>query len=145
MRLSKSFTFHELIRSQVASRKGIDNTPPEWAIKNLRFLAEHHLQPIRDHFNAPVIVSSGYRCEQLNKEIGGSITSGHMQGLCADYTVSGYSCYEAAKIIADMGLEFDQLILEGTWIHGGVRPPSRQQILTARFGRETTYLQGLHA
>jgi uncharacterized protein YcbK (DUF882 family) len=77
IQLSKNFLLSEFARSQTASRHKIDNTPSNRAIENLRLLCEKVLQPIRDSYKSPVIISSGYRCRQLNKLIGGAAGSQH--------------------------------------------------------------------
>jgi len=71
----------------------------------------------------PVVVHSGYRCPGLNAEVGGSVTSQHMQGQAADFHVIGLSLEAVWGLIRCSGLPFGQLILEGwvtgapTWIH----------------------------
>ena len=61
MRLSQNFTLAELIKSQTAERKSINNNPNEDNIENLQRLCDHVLQPVRDHFGKVVSVSSGFR------------------------------------------------------------------------------------
>ncbi len=80
MELSKSFTLNELTKSQEALRLGIDNTPNDEHIENLKILCENILQPIRDFYGMPVSVSSGYRSAELCKAIGSSSTSQHTRG-----------------------------------------------------------------
>ena len=88
MNLSKNFSVDELIKSQTAERKGIDNTPNADALYNLRLLAENILQPIRDKFGA-FIVSSGYRSTALCEAIGSKPTSQHAFGQAGDFEVPG--------------------------------------------------------
>lgn len=124
MRLSKNFHLHEFIKSQTASRIGIDNTPPPDVIENLKYLCENLLQPIRDIVGV-INVSSGYRSQKLNTIIGGSPTSQHMTGNAVDFESVKYSNIELGKIIENSGLIFDQLIYEfvkksspySGWIH----------------------------
>lgn len=122
--LSPNFHLSELIRSQTASRYGISNTPDERAIANLRLLCQEVLQPVRDHFQQPVVISSGYRSPALNTRIGGSKTSHHCRGMAADFEIPGITNYEVAKWIAT-NLQYTQLILEfwtggnSGWIHVG--------------------------
>ena len=123
MQLSKNFPLKELIRSQTATRKGIDNFPPDYYLQNLEVLALKLLQPVRDEFGT-TNVSSGFRSFDLNVAIGGSQNSQHSKGEAADFECPEYSNYEVAKWIAN-NLSFDQLILEGFdeenpydgWIH----------------------------
>jgi len=84
MALTKNFTLQELTKSATATRLKIDNTPSQRIIKNLTELATKVLQPIRDKYGKPIIVTSGYRCEQLNKAVGGVTFSQHCQGQAAD-------------------------------------------------------------
>lgn len=123
-RLSKNFTLAELTKSSTAARYGINNVPTDpTVLKNLENVAKYILQPVRDHFGRPVIVSSGYRSPILNRKINGSSTSEHMSGKAADFEIYGISNKKVATWIAH-NLEFNQLILEfwdgtanGGWIH----------------------------
>lgn len=83
-KLSKNFTYEELVKSATASRLKIDNTPNKEQHDNLKKLAETVLQPIRDKYGKPLIVSSGFRCEKLNKAVGGAKSSQHCKGEAAD-------------------------------------------------------------
>ena len=124
MRLSPNFTLKELIKSQTAERKGINNNPNEDNIENLQRLCEHILQPVRDHYGKVVSVSSGFRSPELCVAIGSSTTSQHASGQAADFEIYGVSNKELADYIAD-NLDFDQLILEywkpeepnSGWVH----------------------------
>lgn len=125
MRLSKNLNLKEAIKSNTASRLGIDNTPEQWEINNLRAVAENVFQPIRDHFGVPIGVSSGYRCKKLNKAIGGSKYSQHMIGEALDLDADIYGKVTNAEIfnyIKD-NLEWDQMIWEfgddeePNWVH----------------------------
>ena len=83
-KLSKNFTYEELVKSTTATRLKINNTPNKEQHDNLKKLAETVLQPIRDKYGKPLIVSSGFRCEKLNKAVGGAKTSQHCKGEAAD-------------------------------------------------------------
>ena len=78
MKLTANITLDELTKSQVAERKGINNNPSPEQIENLKALAVNVLQPIRSHYDKPLIISSGFRCAQLCVEIGSSINSQHV-------------------------------------------------------------------
>ena len=82
--LSKNFKLSELTRSATASRLGIDNTPSPQVLSRLKTLCETVLQPIRDKYKKPIIVSSGYRNQIVNKAVGGVSTSDHLYGCAAD-------------------------------------------------------------
>ena len=83
-RLSRHFTLAELVRSSIAVRNGIDNTPPPQAVAMLKRLANEVLEPIRRAVDRPVHVTSGYRCFSLNSMVGGALNSAHMAGGAAD-------------------------------------------------------------
>ena len=78
MNLTRNFTLSELTKSDTAIRKGINNNPSPEQIENLKALAVNVLQPVRSHFDKPLIISSGFRCAQLCLEIGSSINSQHV-------------------------------------------------------------------
>ena len=69
MQLSKNFSLAEMTKSQTAIRMGMSNNPSEGEVENLRLLCERVLQPVRDHFNHTVTISSGYRNEILSQKI----------------------------------------------------------------------------
>lgn len=75
MNLSKHFTLDEFIKSRTAVRLGIENFPTSEHLENLRDLVEQILEPLRVHYGRPVIITSGYRCEALNKAVGGAKNS----------------------------------------------------------------------
>ena len=127
MKLTANITLDELTKSQTAERKGINNNPSPQQIENLKALAVNILQPIRSHFDKPLIISSGFRCAQLCIEIGSKITSQHVADddcAAADFEIPGVDYRELAIWIKNE-LEFDQLILEfyrdneptSGWIH----------------------------
>ena len=124
MKLSANFQLSELVKSQVAERKGISNNPSPAHIDNLKALCVNVLQPIRSQFESPVVISSGYRSAELCIAIGSSIKSQHTEGKAADIEVVGIDNKELAEWIKHT-LEFDQLILEfyrdgepdSGWIH----------------------------
>ena len=89
MKLSKNLSLGEVIKSNTAIRRGIDNTPTDAHIENLKYLAEKVFQPIREHFGCPIFVSSGYRSKGLNEAIGGSQRSFHSHGCALDLDMDG--------------------------------------------------------
>ena len=139
MSLSANFSLEELTKSQTATRKGIDNTPTPEHQDNLKSLCTHVLQPIRDHFDRVVTVSSGYRSPELCIAIGSKITSQHAKGQAADFEIFGVSNKELADYI-NQNLDYDQLILEywkesdpnSGWVHCSFKTESnRKQYLKA--------------
>lgn len=125
MQLTPHFTLEELTRSATAEQRGIDNTPNEEVVENLQRLARNVLEPARQKFGAPIIVSSGYRCGELNKAVGGKPTSQHLHGEAADLQVKGVRNLSKLYRILD-DIPHDQLLFEtngnGTkWIHVSFR------------------------
>ena len=159
MQLSKNLALAEVTRSETAKRRGISNMPTPEHIENFKKLAEKVFQPIRDHFGAPIRISSGYRSAALNKAIGGAgktvngvyvPSSQHCTGEAIDIDMDGTAITNAAifNFIKD-NLEFDQLIWEfGTdsnpdWVHVSYESTGKQrkQILKAKkSGGKTTYV-----
>jgi hypothetical protein len=135
MNLTEHFTLEELIRSDYATRKYIDNRPDADILENLKILAQG-LERIRRILCVPLIISSGYRCPKLNTAIGGSRSSAHMQGLAADFTAPAYGDpteVVAALIERKSDINYDQVILEfpdrGGWVHVGFADSPRGQAL----------------
>ena len=127
MRLTRNFTYEELCRSDVAKRRGINNRPrtkeeEKRVIENLKALCMEGLQPLRDFLGKPVVISSGYRCAELNKAVGGVRNSQHMKGEAADIHVENTEhLLKIMHFIMDE-TDFDQVIWErnraGTqWVH----------------------------
>ena len=102
MKLSNNFTLEELIKSETAIRRGINNTPSSSVVENLQQLVTNVLQPIRDKFG-PITVTSGYRSAQLNVAIGGSATSDHVLGMAADIGVQGAEAYRVLALACKHG------------------------------------------
>ena len=99
MKLSKNFSLSELTKSQTATRKGISNEPSTEHVENLIHLAESVLQPVRDHFGKPVMISSGYRSPELCEAIGSSSKSQHAKGEAADFEIPGVDNMQLAMWI----------------------------------------------
>ena len=118
MRLTKNFTLEELTFSETAARKDIDNTIPEEYMSNVQKLAEG-LQDVRNLLDKPILISSGYRCLELNTLLGSKPTSAHTRALAADFISPGYgSVEEVMEAIVNSDIQYDQCILEfGRWIH----------------------------
>ena len=128
----KYFTIKELCQSSTATQKGIDNTPNSEIVNNLTQLVDNILDPLRKEYGKPIKVNSGYRCDALNKAVGGSKTSYHRFGLAADITAGSKSENKKLFILAQkLNLPFDQLIDEKgySWIHISFSTKPRKQIL----------------
>lgn len=123
--LSQHFTLEEFVRSDVAIRKGIYNSPPADVLENLRVLAAK-LETVRAVLGRPVLVTSGYRSEELNTAIGGSKVSKHMTGFAVDFECPAFGTpqmvFDELRKYKDL-LGYDQLILEfppDGWVHFGL-------------------------
>lgn len=133
LRLSDHFTLAEMTHSQTAVRSGLDNTPDEVTVQNLRQLVEHVLEPLRLYLGKPVLISSGYRSKAVNAAIGGAASSQHCLGQAADIQVHTLTVANLAQTIRQLGLPYDQLIDEfGDWVHVSYGPRQRREALIAR-------------
>lgn len=149
MQLSRNFSLEELTVSQTAVRAGLLNNPSQTAQNNLRITAAL-LEQVRIVLRSrPITVTSGFRSVAVNELLGSHVTSGHCQGLAADFICPGFGTpREVCEAILESDIVFDQLIYEGGWIHistvSGTKK-ARRQVLTAVFkaGAATTYLNGL--
>ena len=116
MKTPKYFTFLEMIKSSTADKNNIDNNPtnPE-IIDNINYTIER-LDEIREKYGKPIIITSGYRCQELNNKVGGKSNSFHLKGLAADlkYSVEVWT-------FLTQHAKFDKPILETSksakWIH----------------------------
>ena len=138
MKLSKNFSLQELVKSNTATRRNINNTPTQEVITNLQVLVDSVLQPLRDRVGT-IVISSGYRSPELNTTIGGSSTSDHCLGMAADIETVGLDNKVLAQTIRD-NFQFTQLILEfyedgvpdSGWVHVSYDPLDlKKQVLTA--------------
>lgn len=139
------FTLEELLYSETALKKRIRNKTNKGIEDNLVRLVETILDPLRKAYGKPITVTSGYRCKELNKAVGGVATSQHLTGCAADITVSSKSGNrELARLIVKLGLPFSQLIDEKDyqWVHvscAAENTPPRRQILRYN-GREYKHI-----
>lgn len=130
--LTAHFALEELACTQ---HREFDNTPPPEVVATLRATAAR-MEEIRRLLGDQVIsVTSGYRCPELNRTVGGSRTSAHLTGHAVDFNCYGFgSPLEVCRAIAASPAAFDQLIEEGTWVHLSFDPRFRRQVLTKRPG-----------
>ena len=142
----KYFTIQELTKSATAQRKGIDNTPSAEVKRSLTALIDKVLDPLREAYGKPIVVTSGYRCLKLNKAVGGAASSQHVKGEAADIRSVQDTPEENKKLwdlIIELKLPYDQLINEYgyDWVHVSYGSRHRRQKLKAvrRNGR-TVYL-----
>ena len=124
MNISEHISLKEALRSNTAKRLGIDNMPNNETLITMQITAQHVFEPLRNHFNEPIYISSFYRSPELNTGIGGSTKSQHCKGEAIDIddvyskaTNADFFNYIKEK------LEFDQLIWEfgnneqPDWVH----------------------------
>jgi zinc D-Ala-D-Ala carboxypeptidase len=152
MQLSEHLSLAEVTKSDTAKRKGISNMPTEAHLANFKLLAENIFEPIRVHFGVPIHLSSGYRSAELNKAVGGALSSQHCSGEAIDIDMDGRPGGVTNKMVFDYikdNLNFDQLIWEfgndtaPDWVHVSYESTGKQrkQILKAvRKGSATSYV-----
>lgn len=138
--MGKYFTIAELTKSTTATERGIDNTPPKGVENNIKYLIEAVLDPLREAYNKPIYVSSGYRCAELNKAVGGAKNSQHLTGMAADIYVKGESNKVLYDIIRTGRIPYDQCIVE----RGSVRSPQWIHLSISRLNnrKEILYYDG---
>lgn len=119
----KYFTLPELLRSETAKKKNIDNTPSFEVVEHLSLLTERILEPLRAAYGKAVFVSSGFRCPALNKAVNGAKDSAHERGDAADLQAADMAEFKAfvRKWLIEQRIKFDQCIIEKSgnveWIH----------------------------
>lgn len=112
----KYFTFRELLRSEVAIKNDIANMPVLYheyhVYNNLEKLVEKLLDPIRERFATPIIITSGYRCKRLNELVKGVRNSQHREGKAADFYFAGFTSKEMTEAFFEImiSFDFDQMI-----------------------------------
>ena len=114
--ISENFSYREFEHSDTAERKGITNMITTVAVRDsIKALVDDVLQPLRTAWGKPLSINSGYRCPELNREVGGVPTSQHVKGEAAD--VACETPRELAQLAYDLGLPYDQMILYPTFVH----------------------------
>lgn len=117
MRITNNFAMAEFTFSQIASRKNLNNLPDSASADNIKVLCRNLLQPLRNLIDLPVIITSGFRCSELNEAVAGEPDSQHLTGKAADIIVAGADINRVFETIVKE-FYFDQAILEyGKWIH----------------------------
>lgn len=129
--MNLNFKMSELIYSETAVKKNINNMPDINSLDNMLNLIVYCLQPIRDKLKKPMVITSGYRNSQVNKLVGGVSNSQHTNGQAVDFTVSGITPAQVVDFIKKSGIEFDQLINEyDKWTHISFnKGKNRKQVL----------------
>ena len=132
----KYFTIKELCESNTARQRGIENDPTPEVKRNLTALVDNVLDPLRTAWGKPITVTSGYRCDALNKAVGGVATSQHRLGQAADLDVGTRADnMKLFNLIIKLKLPFDQLLFERgnwavgpDWVHVSYSPRNRREI-----------------
>jgi zinc D-Ala-D-Ala carboxypeptidase len=143
--MSQTFSIRELTYSDTAIRLGLDNTPTNEVLINLQNLCQFILEPVRNHFDKPITITSGYRSSELCKAIGSSTTSQHTHGEAVDFEILGISNKEVSDWIVNH-LDYDQCILEfwspeqpnSGWVHCSYSNNNRKMYLRAYKGNGRT-------
>jgi len=148
MTISEHFTLEELTFSEAAARLGLDNTPIPIVITNLGQMAAV-MERIRTLLgDRPIVVHSGYRSAEVNRAVGGVVTSAHCHGLACDFVCFAFGTpAEVALAILKSDIEYDQLILEYGWVHVGLAQEgllSRREALT-KHSPVAAYESGIRA
>jgi uncharacterized protein YcbK (DUF882 family) len=139
MQLSEHFTLEELTRSEVAERKGLDNTPNASEVSNLVRLAGL-LEEVRALLNKPILLNSGFRSKAVNDSVGSRDSSQHRIGCAADIRVPGMTPKQVVEACIEANIGYDQIIEEfGSWTHISVpntaaTAPRRQALVIDRQG-----------
>ncbi len=144
MMLSNYFTREQLTFSETATRRCLPNEPGEAELSALQSLCLHLLDPLHVKWYRPLIITSAYRSVEVNRLIGGAVTSQHVRGEAADIRVAGLTVHEVVAMIRRSGFVFDQLIHETSWTHLSFsRTHNRGEVLRAIFaaGRKTQYVR----
>ena len=151
MHISKNFTHREAIRSKTAQKHGIDNEPSKGVLIEIVHTSIS-MQAVRSALgDRSVRPSSWYRSIELNRKLGSSDNSDHIEGKAVDFTVEGLTNREAFNIIRNSGIEYKQLILEfedrdnGGWLHISFpmigKHSARQNLIATAVNGETIYTE----
>jgi hypothetical protein len=134
-----SFWLSEFLHSDTAERLGINNTPDAKQLRNIETALAPGMQRVRELLGAPCIISSGLRVRALNDAVRGAATSAHLRGLAADFRAPAFGLpILVCRAILKSDIAFEQLILEGSWIHisfPALGDHAIRQALTATFVR----------
>lgn len=129
--MNLNFSISELINSDTANKYKINNMPDINSLDCLQELIYFCLQPIRDKIKKPMLITSGYRCPQVNKLVGGVANSQHTKGQAVDFIIQGMTIKQVIDFIKTSGVEYDQLINEyNQWVHiSFCKGKNRRQVL----------------
>ena len=118
---SDYFTLQELVKSNTATRLKIDNTPSDGILRNLQYGVNMVLDPLRRIHQKPIIITSGYRCEKLNKAVGGVPNSWHTKGNAADIHIrdeeEARAIFYILKTLPSVDTALFEHSRQSQWIH----------------------------
>ncbi|MDR1556206.1 MAG: peptidase M15 [Tannerellaceae bacterium] len=129
-KISKDFTWEEMTRSETAEKHNLPNIPGQEAEEAIEELVKRTLQPLRIAYGRPIRISSGYRCRELNKLVGGTALSQHLKGEAADCVAGDAS--RLLGILLAYNIPFDQAILykKRNFLHLSLRAErNRRQVI----------------
>lgn len=133
MKISENFELKEFTESSIAKLKGIENNPGVQEVRSVENLVTKLLQPLRELYNKPMRINSGYRCPELNVAVGGVSTSQHVKGEAAD--VACEHPKELVECLKRSGLDFDQCIQYSSFVHLSLKlsGQNRKQYLRGKY------------
>lgn len=137
MKISEHISYSEATKSQTASRCGIVNDPNVEQLDAMKLVAEKVFEPLRKAIDKPILVSSFFRCEKLNKKIGGAPGSQHSKGEAMDLDLDGFNSELFSYIKSH--LDFDQLI----WEFGNVNQPDWVHVSYKKEGNRKEVLRAV--
>ena len=120
--MTKHFKLKEFTDSDKATELNINNTPNDEELNNIKFVAEQ-LEILRNTYKQPIYITSGYRCEELNKAVGGAVNSWHKKGLAVDINqgsqTRNHNLFIIIKRLMKLGYPVEELINEYnySWVH----------------------------
>jgi len=138
-KISEHISYSEAVRSYTGKKLGLDNTPNEEQLANMKLLAEKIFEPVRKHFNVPIYIWSMFRSKTVNEAIGGSRTSQHLKGQAVDIDGQIYGGVTNSEIFDYIvnNLIFDQIIAEfpdnsgePNWVHVSYRKNNNRRKIT---------------
>lgn len=124
-KLSDNFNLEEFKRSRTADKYRVDNTPPPKVVRAIAYLVCNLLQPLREAYGKPLVVNSGFRCERVNRLVGGAASSQHLKGEAADI-----ACDDPQALVACLkqcGLPFDQCGVYKRFVHLSLKLDGEQR------------------
>lgn len=145
-KVSKYFTWQEVVESNIAARYGFSNEPPVTMHEEIIRTAKE-FDTVRELLGKPCVPTSWYRCPEVNRLAGGSKNSDHLKGVAIDFRAMDLTPVEIVDKVAESDIKFDQLILEypdgpRPWVHISFGTRYRKQVLVKEHGKEYYFWRG---